>query len=310
MKYSPLFIFLSAFLFWFLVMPGNTPGQTVIPNADFENWVDHGSYENPQYWDTPNAETATIPFVGKAVVMKSSDHKTGSYSAKLVTENIIPFGNIPGFITLGTLTVDLGTMNYTLTGGVPIYDMPTHLMGFFKFIPQGGDSCSIGLLLTKYDAGVTDTIGYGYYSTHDTVNDWTPFSAWIVYDTVVQPDTMNVMAISSAEENTLDEGTTLYVDDLYLDYSVGFNPEDPAQGVTVYQDRGTDRLMVFFSLDHLETTSAVLYNMLGQVMEVLPPEGMQVGRRIIEYGSLPAGIYVLRIMHDGKSTGKKYFLNP
>jgi hypothetical protein len=284
------------------------PAQTVIPNAGFESWIDQGNYEEPEYWDTPNDETVFFPFY-TAVVMKSTDHQAGTYSAKLVTQNVFPFGNVPGFLTLGNLDIDLAGLTYSLTGGVPITDMPTHLMGYYKFFPQGGDSCSIGLLLTRFNMGVTDTIGYGYFSTHDTVADWTHFSAWIVYDTVIQPDTMNVMAISSAEETTLSEGTTLYVDELYLDYTLGWDENDPEAGISVYQDRETARLIVFLEFPDPESVSLQLYNILGQKMAEIPASVMTNGRRVMEYGSMPGGLYILTVIHDGRSFSRKFFLN-
>jgi hypothetical protein len=304
------------FQFLFYLLPGflvliflEAEGQTVIPNGGFETWINYGSYEEPQYWDTPNDETAPIPFFGKEVVVKSTDHNSGSYSAELVTQQIILYGNIPGFITLGNLNVDLQTLTYTLNGGVPIADMPTHLMGYYKYFPKGGDSCSIGILLTKYNAGIIDTVGYGYFSAHDTVTEWTHFSAWIDYIIQEQPDTMNVMAISSAEETTLDEGTTLYVDDLYLDYTVGVPGHDPATGISVYQDKETGRLLVFFDFDRLQPVSVMLYGMTGQIAAKLPGSVVRNDRQIISYASLRPGIYILEILHGGEKYCRKYLLN-
>ncbi len=284
-------------------------GQTIIPNAGFETWINHGSYEDPQYWDTPNAEIATIPFVGKPVVFKSTDNHSGSYSAELITQSIAGIGNVPGFITLGNLTVDILTQTYTLSGGIPIADKPTHLMGYYKFLPQGGDSCSIGILLTKLNAGVIDTVGYGYFSTHDTVSDWTHFSAWIDYILTEQPDTMNVMAISSAEETTLDEGTTLYVDDLYLDYTLSVAGHDPEKGINVYQDKETSRLIIFYEFDEPQQVSARLYGMTGQAAVVLPAITVRNDRQILNYGSLRQGVYILEILHNGGKYNQKFLLN-
>ncbi|HTX89106.1 MAG TPA: PCMD domain-containing protein [Bacteroidales bacterium] len=282
----------------------------MIPNAGFENWIDHGNYADPQYWDTPNAETATLPIIGRAVVVKSTDAEAGNYSAKLVTQNILGVGNIPGFITLGTLTVTLFPPDYTLHGGIPINDHPTHLMGWFKFVPVGGDSCTIGILLTKLNAGVIDTVGYGYFSSLDTVTQWTHFSAWIDYVIAgEQPDTMNVMAISSAEETTLHEGTTLWVDDLSLDYTVGIDRQDPDAGIYVYNDRERKQLVFNFDLAKPEEVSAVLYGMTGRPAAELPGSVMTKGSDALGYGSLPPGMYVLEILHNGKKYTQKFLLN-
>ena len=80
-------------------------GQTtVIPNASFEDWINYSNYSDPQYWDTPNQETS-IPFVGVTTVTRSNDHEAGAYSAKLETMHMsLPPLDIPGVITLGTLS--------------------------------------------------------------------------------------------------------------------------------------------------------------------------------------------------------------
>jgi hypothetical protein len=283
--------------------------QTVVPNGSFETWLNYGTYQNPQYWDTPNSETDTIPFFGTAVVTRSTDHEDSIYSARLETKHIliIPL-NIPGFITLGKLTVDLANFSYTITGGVPINDNPTHLQGFYKYLPKGGDSCLIGIALYKTIGNVADTIGYGYFSTHDSVGDWTPFSAWINYDTVAIPDTMNIIALSSAQD-TATAGTVLYVDNISLDYTVGVDSRNPEAGIKIYQDKGTKRLLLFFDFNADQQTSAALYNMSGQIVRSTPARIVRKQKQEISYTDLSPGVYVLEIIHDNQKMTKKFILN-
>ena len=97
-----------------------------IPNADFENWIPHTGYSDPQYWDTPNQELLSIPIFGQAVVTKSTSHQSGTYSAKLETKTInIPGSpvDIPGVMTLGTLNINLLAGTYSITGGATIHDL-------------------------------------------------------------------------------------------------------------------------------------------------------------------------------------------
>ena len=42
--------------------------QTPVPNGGFESWVTSGSYENPQYWDTPNQAISLAIQIGRAHV--------------------------------------------------------------------------------------------------------------------------------------------------------------------------------------------------------------------------------------------------
>lgn len=283
--------------------------QTVVPNGSFETWINHGNYEDPQYWDTPNQELSSIPFFGTTVVTKSTDHEDSSYSAKLETKHIVILPlNIPGFITLGKLTINLTTLSYTITGGAPITDNPTHLQGFYKYFPQGGDSCVIGITLYKSVGNVVDTIGYGYFSTHSTVSDWTPFSAWINYDTVATPDTMNIAAISSAQD-TATAGTILYVDHFILDYTVGIDTKNPEAGIKIYQDRETKRILLFFDFNTPQQTSVALYNMSGQIVKTAQTAFIEKQKQIISYDDLSKGIYLLEIIHDNQKMTKKFILN-
>jgi len=284
--------------------------QTAIPNGDFESWVAHSSYSNPTYWDTPDSILMSIPIFGQAVVFRSTDHYSGSYSAKLITKNIAIPGaafDCPGFITLGKLHVDLINQTYSVTGGSPINDRPTHLMGYYKYQPVGGDSCAIGMILYKTVNGKRDTIGGGYFSTTATVNEWTHFSAWIIYDTILTPDTMNIIAISSAQTN-MNPNTTLYVDDLYLDYTVGFSEKDPAAGISVYQDKETSRLIVFCEFPSAREVVSRLYNISGQQVYCEGPVSIANGRMVVPYTGLRQGTYILAVEHDGKTFTKKFLL--
>ena len=303
-------IFTRIVLFFFILkIATGASGQTVVPNGGFETWINHTSYEDPEYWDTPNQELESIPFFGTAVVTKSTDHEEGSYSAKLETKHIVILPlNIPGVITLGNLTIDIYTLTFSITGGAPINDNPTHLQGFYKYFPQGGDSCAIGIALFKTIGNVTDTIGYGSFSTHSTVSDWEPFSAWINYDTVATPDTMNILAISSAQDTAV-AGTILYVDNITLDYTLGIDPQNPQTGIRIYQDKETKRLLLFFDFTNPQQTSVALYNMSGQIIESTQTGLIRKQKLELGYGNLRQGIYVLEIIHDNQKMTKKFILN-
>jgi hypothetical protein len=308
LKNCLFFLLLPAILLGCFTMTADA--QTAIPNGDFENWVTHSNYSDPQYWSTPNSALMSILIFGKNVVYKSTDHYSGQYAAKLVTEHIAlpvdPF-DVPGFITLGTLTININNQTYTVTGGVPIPDQPTHMMGYYKFQPKGGDSCVIGIALFKTTAGVQDTIAYGYLTTKDTVNDWTHFSAWIDYRIQENPDTMNIIAVSSAQ-TPMTPGTTLYVDDLSLDYTVGFNEKDPAAGIAVYQDKETGRLIVFCDFPAEQNVNVNLYDLTGRDVFSAGPFGLTSGRVVVLCNGLSKGLYVLAVQHEGKTYIRKFLL--
>jgi hypothetical protein len=299
------YIFAGVTFFSFFLV-SHLKGQTPIPNGDFENWISYGTYENPQYWDTPNKETITF---GISVVTKSTDHQSGNYSAELESKQLSFLSIVvPGAITLGTFNINFFTQSYSVSGGCPINDKPTHLKGFYKFQPKGDDSCAIGVGFTKWNNGTRDSVGIGVFSTHDTVNVWTPFYAWIDYIKNEQPDTFNILALSSAE-NSPTAGTTLLVDNLSFDYTVGMNHEDPAAGINIYQDREEKQILVYFDFEKAESTEIQFFNMTGQSVSKTPVETLTKDRKILNYNGYPAGIYVLEILHEGEKYCKKFFIN-
>jgi hypothetical protein len=279
-----------------------------IPNSGLETWINHGQYEDPQYWDTPNQEVCFLPFYTK-VVTKSTSSQSGSFSAKLETKTI-PIVNVtvPGVITLGTLVIDIGNMSFTIEGGAPIADRPTHLKGYFKFQPKGGDSCVIAIGLTKWKNGGRDTIGGGIFSSHDTITSWTPFSLWIEYIDSGNPDTMNIAAISSATY-TPTAGTLLYVDDLALDYTTTVNEKDPGNGIDIYQDNEQKELLVFLNFPSPQSTSFRLMNIMGKEIMKIQPQSIVNKQVKIAYNNLDPGLYILEIIHGNQRYLKKFLLN-
>lgn len=302
-------IFPCCLLFAF-ILAIHASGQTVIPNAGFENWTTTGNYTNPTGWDTPNEELMAIPFFGFPVVTKSSDHQgSGNFSAKLETKHLtVPPLDIPGFMTCGNLVVDIATASYVLSGGVPVVDQPTHLKGFYKFLPKGGDSCVVGIGLTKWTGTTRDSIAYGYFSTKDTVTDWTPFSAWIDYDTVMTPDTMNIIAMSTAQE-VMTPGTVLYIDNFYLDYTVGTDKKVKTPAPDSYFDRETHRLLVFFDNHEPIPVSIRLYNMAGRSLFSVNKIMTESSRVVIPCTDFRQGVYLLEVIQGSLRHTRKFFIN-
>jgi hypothetical protein len=102
--------------------------------------------------------------------------------------------------------------------------------------------------------------------------------------------------------------TTMYLDDLYLDYTVGVSGQDPASGISVYQDRETDRLIVFCEFTSAQNVEAKLYNISGQVVYTRSQESVTNGRILLPCSGLSRGLYILAVQHEGKTFTKKFLL--
>jgi hypothetical protein len=190
-----------------------------LPNGDFENWTKVLTYENPDLWDTPNQESATTMTFG--VTKESSDVVSGNHAIVLKTVQL-PFVNIviPGFATLADFTINMTTQNFEIIGGEPFSHRPNYVVGYYKFAPQGGDNCLIGILLSKYNnaEGKIDTIAGGIFESGDAKSEWTYVEIPLEYISMENPDTLNVVILSSSDENNMNVGTTLKVDSLAFGY--------------------------------------------------------------------------------------------
>jgi len=197
-----------------------------IPNGDFEDWIKSTTYEDPRFWSTPNfyLSTLAVSTVSKEVVSKYS----GLYSARLENKEILGgMYKIPGFMTLGSFSVDMTTLKTSIWGGIPFTNTPKKLKGYVNYSEaSGGDVGMIAVALFKYDTlvGKSDTIAAGYLDVKNT-NGWIMFDIWLDYKSYDTPDSMNIMCLSS---NSLQPpiGTIMLIDSLFFDYSTEIDQKE------------------------------------------------------------------------------------
>ncbi|MDY0344320.1 MAG: PCMD domain-containing protein [Lentimicrobium sp.] len=191
--------------------------QNPIPNPGFENWTGG----EPDDWNTINQEVFGTTFT--AVTRDQTSMHSGTSSVKLetITQSIFLIGpvTVPGMITLGEIIIDLVNFTGTVEGGIPVTGTPQKLRGWYRYLPQTGDSCIMGIGLSRWNGTSRDTIAYSYLSIGGQHNDWEEFSVPVVYEITAEPDSMNVVFFSS---NLLNgepvSGSKLWVDDLWIDY--------------------------------------------------------------------------------------------
>jgi hypothetical protein len=175
-------------------------------------------------------------------------------------------------------------------------------------MPKGSDSCIIAIGLSRRVNGVRDSLALGYFSTKYTANNWTPFSAYIQYDTAAAPDSFNILIISSAVESPT-AGTVLYVDELTLDYSLGIDQTDPSADIVFYQDKENKEIILFFTFPSFRQTSICMYNLMGQKIAEIPPGLIQKERISLSYSAFPRGFYILDIIHDNNRVTWKFLFH-
>ncbi len=293
-----------SFLIAFVIISVQLAAQDDIPNPGFENW----SQGEPTDWNTSNRNLLGTDFI--CVTSETNNPHSGNISAKLqsMTKNIFLVGpvTLPGILTLGEVIVDLINMTGTVEGGVPVSGQPVKLRGYFKYDPQNGDSCMMGIGLTRWNGVSRDTIAFSYKIVGDAINEWTEFSIPIHYLQWAQPDTMNILFSSSYIPAGMPVGqSSLIIDDLWLDYSQ----------VSI-QDAGFDKNT--FLTTSVDGNSLNVISQNGQIKEVkiyslTSNLAISIGNVYsnecrINIGTLASGFYVAQItMSNRESKTIKFY---
>lgn len=204
----------------------NVYGQ-VIPNYNFEIW-NNGVNNAPDGWlDHGSAHPGFYP------VTRSADFYLGSYSTHL--ENKVTSTDT----TTGILET-IGPNNFPNGGMDPCFPINTRyttLKGFYKFIPQNGDSAQVVTMLYKtgyvHSQGFGNLLAAGWKTIGGATTVWTPFSTInFYYDSpTIIPDSAYI-SLSASQGMSFYTGTKIpvkgnsafYVDALNFDtYLTGIN---------------------------------------------------------------------------------------
>jgi hypothetical protein len=277
--------------------------QNPIPNPGFEDW----SGGEPTGWNTINQSVFGTNFI--CVTRDQTNPQSGTSCAKIqtVTHNIILVGPVtmPGILSLGEITLDILNQTGTVTGGVPIDTRPNMLSGWFRYLPSAGDSCIMGIGLSRWNGTGRDTLAYSYTTIGGQHTTWQQFSVPIEYVIWEMPDTMNIMFFSSNLLNGSPvTGSTLWVDNLTLEYgpvsanSIGIK-RDP-----VLRLNNDGRSIVLMNADNI--TEAGIFSLNGSCVLKMKPEPGQ-SEINLDISPLRAGIYIVRVInYDGLSTSLKF----
>lgn len=283
-----------------LIAPMPLKAQNPIPNPGFENWT----AGEPDDWNTINQNVFGTNFI--AVTRDQTSKHSGTSSVKLetITETIFLIGpvTVPGMITLGEIIIDLVNVTGTVEGGIPISGLPQKLRGWYRYLPGTGDSCIMGIGLSKWNGTSRDTIAYSYLTVGGQQDEWLEFSLPVEYEIAVEPDTMNVVFFSS---NLLTgapvSGSKLWVDDLWIDYeTVSIQLADVSRDF--YIQAAGDGVFVFVNAPKGGTLQ--VFNLNGSLVY---QQSLMPGTSQIPLPALSSGMYITSFSGiDGKQQAAKF----
>lgn len=290
----------KTFTFFLSMLIAFAASAQILPNPGFETWDPFATYEDPQMWDTPNSFTS---LAGIAVVSKSDDAYSGSYSAMLETKTVFGPNESPGLITLADFNVDITTGEASFIGGIPLTDRVLKMTGYFKYSGVDGDSAHVFVVSFRHPEGeLRDTVAVGVGYLHDAT-DWTMFTVNMFQLNQNQPDSLNVIIQSSGSE--LHVGSVLFVDDLSVETITGIiNLSAETNAVKVYPNPVSD--FVKFEVENANTEMELtVFDNSGRLVE-----RVSFNTSVIELnlGKLPSGMYSYKINTAGLLIGTGSFI--
>jgi hypothetical protein len=205
-------VFLS---FITLFTAGALMAQAPIPNGDFENW----NGNTPNGWGTSDGVIALLsPNVGGvARDTNAANVYSGTSSVVLTTKTVtiptVGTQNIPGVVSLGTLSLNFQTFTPEITG-FGYSDRPDSISFAYKYSPAGGsaDEGAVIVTLTRFVNGETEFVGNAFLQLAPT-SSFDIVTAKIDYFTYFNPDTLLIQGLSSISQSGPAE-SKLWLDDL------------------------------------------------------------------------------------------------
>ncbi len=200
-----------------------TTASNVLPNMDMEEWIATPNYENPfphGVWASANKVADLNPAIYPVLLFKTDDAYSGTYAAKMVTNEAIGMPLLAGSLSTGLFSVNMENPLKSLIRGVPYKSRPLKFLGYYKYSGVGGDSCEIRTTLSKWNVAEHKRviIAEAIYRTTDTIEEYTLYDLEVIYFSSDVIDTIEmVFAASAGGENFQGKvGSTLYVDDFSL----------------------------------------------------------------------------------------------
>jgi hypothetical protein len=203
-------VFLS---FISLFTAGVLIAQAPIPNGSFENWTGNV----PNGWGTSDGAISFFNIGGIARDTNAANVYSGSSSISLTTKTVsiptVGTQNIPGVVSLGTLSFNLQTQTPEITG-YAYTDRPDSISFAYKYVPVSGstDQGAVIATLIRFVNGETEIVGNAFAQLSSSAS-FNVVTAKINYFTYFNPDTLYIQGLSSISQSAT-PNNRLWLDDM------------------------------------------------------------------------------------------------
>lgn len=300
-------------LFAFAAVCSTAMAQAFIPNPGFENWgSSFGEDQQPTSWISYNIFTAPLIDAGNtnsASVTQagSPDNYQGNYSAKITTVTLVTnpdANNIPytaGILMAGAVSF---SSPYMLSGYVS-QQRPMTFSYAAKYTPNGTDTASCIVALTKWNGSSRDTIAWGLDYMPTAVSSYTVRTINLVYNAAFNntfPDTCAILFGASSYISP-SAGSALWVDALSFTGYVGVDEINAANGVSIYPNPSND--VTYFDFISEEASAIAVYDMTGREVSRV---NVNNKRAAVNSWEMTAGVYTYAVLNkEGNVTSRGKF---
>jgi len=273
----------------------NAQTNPATPNAGFESWTHHSTYDDPNGWNDLNSSTSVFGIYTCIKDSTPADVHSGKNAVRLITMTY--FGQlIPGTITTGTIN----TTSQTISGGLPYTLRPDSIIGWFKYTPASGDNGDIEFYL--FDAS-SDTVGEAFFKTPTTtVSTYKRFSLPVTYRSSNAVTMALWILTSSINQTSGKSGSELYADDLGLvfDSATGINNIVDENRITISPNLATD----YVTINNISDSPSVLFSLYDITGRKVSEEKTTQGKTNIALNGLSEGLYFYSITDEQNSVIK------
>ena len=283
---------------------GSAQAQQAVPNGPLETWVTRTG-DAPTSWLTTDdlIQSVFSGFPTTASVAKSTDKHAGSFAAKLTTFDASLISG-PGVLIIGNKAGDVLNANSLLElGGLPYTSRPATMQFYYKSsgtITSPDDRPLAGVMLTKTINGTRRVVAKGELLLTAAAT-YTLANVPLVYQAGFAPDSIHIAFGSGDYDNgnNYTTGNALYVDDVVLTGTVAATRDARLQAaVTVFPNPSATGLFALAagSEPALLNGPFTVTDALGRVVAQQSAQPANAsGRRVVDLGAQPAGVYSLRL---------------
>lgn len=272
--------------------------QDTIPNPGFERWGTNPAYDEATLWTTlnPLAQILGAELAFKTTV--AGEFHSGLAAIKLVTTPLLGIGMAPSILTNGVVN----SAAQTIEGGDPINSRPSNFGGWFRYDPVGTDTAFFQITLTRWNTvtGQSEEVGFASSEIVGTNGLFVNLELDIEYGGSELPDTVLILMGASGDE--AEDGSTLFVDDLYYGYPQGIESSETF-GPSIFPNPATD-VLNFTSLQSLQFNRAVIYSADGKRVQDLTIDATGSS---VNVSGLRSGMYIIELNDAQGNTVRQLF---